>query len=196
VAAAPSTGFTAWLSVKGTRDIAACLFVFLLMANGSPRLLGEFMLVASPIAFGDMVTVLRSGGSRVLAFGMHGLTGLVMVATASGSETSHNIIKEARRSMEFYWYRDKTWPYAGARLALISMPRGGFPTSYAIDPVPNRRSLRAEPGIFRGRRSPILGDVLCSASVHPPAEIRIQMVRFQRLRTSWGTYFARRRSRS
>ena len=79
----PSTGLTAWLSVKGTRDIAAGLFVILLMANGSPRLLGEFMLVASLIAFGDMATVLRSGGSRALAFGMHGLTGLVIVATGA-----------------------------------------------------------------------------------------------------------------
>ncbi len=79
----PSTGFNAWLSVKGTRDIAACLFVILLIANGSPRLLGEFMLAASLIAFGDMVTVLRSGGSRGLAFGMHGLTGLVIVATGA-----------------------------------------------------------------------------------------------------------------
>ena len=76
-----STGFTAWLSVKGTRDIASGVFVILLMANGSPRLLGEFMLVASFIAFGDMATVLRSRGSRALAFGMHGLTGLVIVAT-------------------------------------------------------------------------------------------------------------------
>lgn len=41
-----STGFSAWLSVKGTRDIASGLFVILLMANGSPRLLGEFMLLA------------------------------------------------------------------------------------------------------------------------------------------------------
>jgi Domain of unknown function (DUF4267) len=79
----PSTGLTAWLSVKGTRDIAAGLFVILLMANGSPRLLGDFMLVASLIAFGDMATVLRSGGSRALAFGMHGLTGLVIVATGA-----------------------------------------------------------------------------------------------------------------
>ena len=79
----PSTGLTAWLSVKGTRDIVAGLFVFLLMANGSPRLLGEFMLVASLIAFGDMATVLRSRGSRALAFGMHGLTGLVIVATGA-----------------------------------------------------------------------------------------------------------------
>lgn len=79
----PSTGFSAWLSVKGTRDIASGLFVILLMANGSPRLLGEFMLVASLIAFGDMATVLRSGGSRALAYGMHGLTGLVIVATGA-----------------------------------------------------------------------------------------------------------------
>ena len=85
IAASPplSTGFTAWLSVKGTRDIAACLFVILLIANGSPRLLGEFMLIASFIAFGDMASVLRSGGSRALAFGMHGLTGLVIIATGA-----------------------------------------------------------------------------------------------------------------
>jgi hypothetical protein len=77
----PSSGFIAWLSVKGTRDIASGLFVLLLLANGSPRLLGEFMLLASLIAFGDMATVLRSGGSRGLAYGMHGLTGVIIVAT-------------------------------------------------------------------------------------------------------------------
>jgi hypothetical protein len=79
----PSTGFAAWLSVKGTRDIASGLFVILLMVNGAPRLLGEFMLIASLIAFGDMVTVLRSQGSRALAFGMHGLTGLIIIATGA-----------------------------------------------------------------------------------------------------------------
>jgi hypothetical protein len=79
----PSTGFTGWLAVKGTRDIVCGLFVFLLMANGSPRLLGEFMLVASLIAFGDMVTVLRSGGNRAAAFGIHGLTALVIIAAGA-----------------------------------------------------------------------------------------------------------------
>ncbi|TWB23779.1 uncharacterized protein DUF4267 [Nitrospirillum amazonense] len=78
-----SKGFIAWLSVKGTRDIASGIFVIILMSNGSPRVLGEFMLAASLIAFGDMVAVLRSGGSRALAFGMHGLTGLVIVATGA-----------------------------------------------------------------------------------------------------------------
>jgi hypothetical protein len=80
---APSIGFTAWLSVKGTRDILSGLFVILLMTEGSPHLLGEFMLLASLIAFGDMVTVLRSRGSRALAFGMHGLTGVIIVATGA-----------------------------------------------------------------------------------------------------------------
>ena len=79
----PSTGFTAWLAVKGTRDIASGLFVFLLMAEGSPRLLGEFLLVASLIAFGDAATLLRSGGKRAAAFGIHGLTALVIVAVGA-----------------------------------------------------------------------------------------------------------------
>ncbi|MCM2292554.1 DUF4267 domain-containing protein [Allorhizobium sp. BGMRC 0089] len=78
-----SKGFIAWLSVKGTRDIASGLFVIILMTNGTPLVLGEFMFAASLIAFGDMVTVLRSGGSRTLAFGMHGLTGLAIVATGA-----------------------------------------------------------------------------------------------------------------
>jgi Domain of unknown function (DUF4267) len=79
----PSTGFTAWLAVKGGRDIGSGLFIFLLMANGSPRLLGEFLLVASLIAMGDAAIVLRSGGSRATAFGIHGLTALVIIATGA-----------------------------------------------------------------------------------------------------------------
>ena len=79
----PSTGFTGWLAVKGTRDIVSGLFVLLLMANGSPRLLGEFLLVASLIALGDAATVLRSGGSRTAAFGIHGLTALVIIAVGA-----------------------------------------------------------------------------------------------------------------
>jgi hypothetical protein len=79
----PSTGFTPWLAVKGVRDIVSGLFVFLLMANGSPRLLGEFMLVASLIAMGDAAIVLRSGGSRTAAFGIHGVTALVIIAAGA-----------------------------------------------------------------------------------------------------------------
>jgi len=79
----PSTGFAAWLAVKGGRDIVSGLFVILLMTNGSPRLLGEFLLVASLIAMGDAAAVLRSGGSRSTAFGIHGLTALFLIVVGA-----------------------------------------------------------------------------------------------------------------
>ena len=77
----PSAALNAWLSVKGTRDIFSGLVVFLLMTSGPARLLGGYMLLASLIAFGDMATILRQRGNRALAFGMHGVTGLVILAT-------------------------------------------------------------------------------------------------------------------
>ena len=76
----PSAGFAGWQAVKGVRDIVSGLFVLLLMASGPPRLLGEFMLVASLIPIGDAAIVLRSGGSRKVAFGIHGVTALVIIA--------------------------------------------------------------------------------------------------------------------
>jgi len=41
------------------------------------------MLVASLIALSDAAIVLRSGGSRTAAFGIHGLTALVIVAAGA-----------------------------------------------------------------------------------------------------------------
>jgi hypothetical protein len=79
----PSTAFNGWLSVKGTRDIASGLFVALLMANGSPQILGEFLIVACLIPLGDAASVLRTGGKRSAAFGIHGATAVVMFATAA-----------------------------------------------------------------------------------------------------------------
>lgn len=65
---------------------------------------------------------------------------IAIANTHEESEARRAIIEEARTSMEFYWTRDKQWPFAGARLALISPPHGGFPTSYAVDPVPKPTS--------------------------------------------------------
>lgn len=53
-----SSGVTPWLAVKGLRDIVSGLFLALLMAKGSPRLVGEFLIIASLIAWGDAVIVL------------------------------------------------------------------------------------------------------------------------------------------
>jgi len=52
------------------------------MANSSPRLLGEFLIVASLIPLGDAASVLRTGGKKSAAFGIHGATAVVMLATA------------------------------------------------------------------------------------------------------------------
>ncbi len=83
--ASPSSlgGVRPWLAVKGLRDIVSGLFLALLMANGSPRLVGEFLIIASLIAFGDAVIVLRSGGRRAAAFGIHGATAVLIVATGA-----------------------------------------------------------------------------------------------------------------
>ena len=72
-----------WLYVKGVRDVASGLFIFILLANHAPRLLGAFMGAATLIPVGDAVIVLRSGGSRAAAFGIHGATAAVMLAASA-----------------------------------------------------------------------------------------------------------------
>lgn len=64
---------------------------------------------------------------------------IAIASTREETEARRAIIHEARNSMDFYWSRDRQWPFAEARMALISPPRGGFPTSYAVDPVPKPR---------------------------------------------------------
>ena len=69
----------AYLSAKGIRDIASGLFVAMLMAYGSAHALGWFMLIATLIPIGDAMIVLREGGNRTIAFGVHGVTAVVML---------------------------------------------------------------------------------------------------------------------
>ncbi|MBO0676163.1 DUF4267 domain-containing protein [Mycolicibacterium sp. S2-37] len=73
----------AYLSVKGVRDIATGLFVFILMAAGATHLIGWVMLAAIIIPLADAVIVLRNGGTRSVALGVHGGTAVVMLVTAA-----------------------------------------------------------------------------------------------------------------
>ena len=73
-----------WLYVKGVRDIVSGIFIFILLANRAPHLLGAFMAVASITPVGDAVIVLRSGGTLATAIGIHGATAAVVLA-ASGA---------------------------------------------------------------------------------------------------------------
>ena len=69
----------AYLSAKGIRDIASGLFVAMLIAYGSAHALGWFMLIATLIPIADAVIVLHQGGSRIIAFGVHGGTAVAML---------------------------------------------------------------------------------------------------------------------
>ena len=65
------------------RDIASGVFIFILLASREPRLLGAFMAAASLIPIGDAVIVLRSGGARATAFGVHGVTAALALAASA-----------------------------------------------------------------------------------------------------------------
>jgi hypothetical protein len=80
---APARGPYPWLYVKGVRDIASGLFTFILLINQAPHVLGAFMAAASLIPIGDAAIVLRSGGTRAAAFGIHGVTAAVMLAASA-----------------------------------------------------------------------------------------------------------------
>ncbi|GAB2994437.1 DUF4267 domain-containing protein [Mycobacterium bourgelatii] len=73
----------AYLSVKGIRDMASGLFVIILLAAGATHLLGWIMLAATIIPVGDTAIVLASGGSKSIAWGVHGLTAAVMLVTTA-----------------------------------------------------------------------------------------------------------------
>lgn len=77
----PSAG--AYLTVKGIRDIATGLFVIILLAAGATHLVGWVMLAATIIPLADASIVLRNGGSRSVAWGVHGVTAAVMLVTSA-----------------------------------------------------------------------------------------------------------------
>jgi Domain of unknown function (DUF4267) len=71
-----------WLRLKGVRDIVSGLTVLALVAWGAPRGVGIILLVGAIIPVGDMLLILAAKGSTKSAFGMHGLTAVLMVLAA------------------------------------------------------------------------------------------------------------------
>jgi hypothetical protein len=71
-----------WLRLKGVRDIVSGLAVLAFMAWGAPREVGIILLVEAIIPVGDMLVTLAAKGSTRSAFGMHGLTAVLMVLAA------------------------------------------------------------------------------------------------------------------
>jgi len=73
----------AYLSVNGVRDIATGLFVIILMVARETHLVGWIMLTATIIPLVDAAIVLRSGGAKSIALGVHGGTAAVMILTSA-----------------------------------------------------------------------------------------------------------------
>jgi len=78
-APAPDADTLAWLRLKGIRDIASGLTVLTLMLMTNGRTVGIVLLVFALIPFGDMSNVLLSGGRKVTAYSVHGVTCAVML---------------------------------------------------------------------------------------------------------------------
>ena len=71
-----------WLRLKGVRDIASGLILLATMMLGGSHMVGIVLLVAAIIPLGDMLVILAAKGSARSAFGMHGLTALLMILAA------------------------------------------------------------------------------------------------------------------
>ncbi|MFG1673963.1 DUF4267 domain-containing protein [Micromonospora sp. NPDC049282] len=83
VPAAPSGGDPAYLTIKGVRDLTYGLVGLALIAFTSAHAVAWFMLVVALAPLGDTVIVLRHGGTRATAFGIHFATAVVVLLDAA-----------------------------------------------------------------------------------------------------------------
>ena len=80
---AKEDGDAAYLTVKGVRDIVYGLIDVTLVAFAGHLAAGLFMLVVALVPLGDAVIVLRNGGTRATAFGVHFATAVVILVDAA-----------------------------------------------------------------------------------------------------------------
>jgi hypothetical protein len=71
-----------WLRLKGVRDIVSGLLVLTFMAWSGSRAVGVILFVYSLIPIGDMLMILAAKGSTKRAFGIHGVTAVLMILVA------------------------------------------------------------------------------------------------------------------
>lgn len=77
----PTGDAAAFMNLKGVRDTVSGILILALLALGQRFALGVVMLVVALIPIGDMATVLAYDGSATAAFGIHGLTALLVGIT-------------------------------------------------------------------------------------------------------------------
>ena len=78
-----SSNAPAWLAVKASRDLAIAIVIAILLIAGAHRNLGYPMLAIALIPIADGAIVLRSGGPKTLAYGVHWATAALMLIDAA-----------------------------------------------------------------------------------------------------------------
>jgi hypothetical protein len=76
-------GDRAYLSVKGMRDSVYGVLGLALLAFAGAHATGWYMLVVALVPLGDTVIVLRNGGTKAVAFGIHFATAVVVLVSAA-----------------------------------------------------------------------------------------------------------------
>ncbi|MEU4835532.1 DUF4267 domain-containing protein [Streptosporangium sp. NPDC023615] len=76
-------GDAAYLTVKGLRDLGYGVLGLALLAFAGAHAAGWFMLVAALNPLGDTVVVLRHGGTKATAFGVHFATAVTVLVSAA-----------------------------------------------------------------------------------------------------------------
>ncbi|MFI6065216.1 DUF4267 domain-containing protein [Micromonospora sp. NPDC051227] len=80
---ARADGDPAYLTVKGLRDFSYGLIGLALIAFTTADAVAWFMLIVALNPLGDTVVVLRNGGTRAVAFGIHFATAVVVLLDAA-----------------------------------------------------------------------------------------------------------------
>lgn len=73
---------TAWLRLKGVRDVSLGVLVLVLLGVHDIRALGITLLVLAIVPIGDMSTILAAKGRTQTAIAVHGVTAIVMICAA------------------------------------------------------------------------------------------------------------------
>ncbi|MEU8252886.1 DUF4267 domain-containing protein [Micromonospora inaquosa] len=76
-------GDPAYLTVKGLKDLTFGLLGLALIAFTTADAVAWFMVVVALVPLGDTVIVLRNGGTRAVAFGIHFATAVVVLLNAA-----------------------------------------------------------------------------------------------------------------
>ncbi|MFC4020937.1 DUF4267 domain-containing protein [Micromonospora sp. GCM10011542] len=76
-------GDSAYLTIKGLRDLSYGLLGLALTAFTTADAVAWFMLIVALNPLGDTLVVLRHGGTRTVAFGIHFATAVVILLDAA-----------------------------------------------------------------------------------------------------------------